>query len=131
MDDDEGGSGQTGFVAQVGYAIKYMIPVLLLFGAVVAGMYLGGLGYAEIKTTVVQAPLYETTALETNSAEPFYSYKFYCDSTKLNLPLTIIPKDVNSSTSYLVAAEANSATGYYGCATPVAGDGVYKRVIHD
>jgi LMBR1 domain-containing protein 1 len=89
-DDDPDGKRSSG--GQLGYAIKYIIPTLLVFGGIVAGMYFGGLGYADIPTTYLQAPLIETTELELNSLDAFFSFNFYCNSTAMGNPFALNPR---------------------------------------
>jgi LMBR1 domain-containing protein 1 len=90
-DDDPDGKPRSGG-GQFGYAIKYIIPTLIVFGGIVAAMYLGGLGYAEIQTTYLQAPLIDTTDLELNSLDSFFSFQFYCDANAMGTPITLTPR---------------------------------------
>jgi hypothetical protein len=69
-----------------------MMPTIVIFGGIVAGMYFGGLAYASIDTTYLQSPMYETTELETKSLDAFFSFLFYCNSTMNNQPITLNPR---------------------------------------
>jgi LMBR1 domain-containing protein 1 len=74
---------------QIGYAIKWTIPTLIFMGGVIAAMYYGGLGYAEISTTVLQSPLFETSNLESISANLFFNMTFYCNATGMGVPILL------------------------------------------
>ncbi|KAJ3269266.1 hypothetical protein HDV01_001633 [Terramyces sp. JEL0728] len=89
-DDNENGESSAG--AQFGYAIKYIIPTLIILAGIIAAMYWGGLGYAEIKTTYLQSPLFDTTLIEQSSLDFFFSFEFYCNGSAIGVPITLRPK---------------------------------------
>ena len=88
-DDPEGGNRSS--AAQLGYAIKWTIPTLCVFAGIIAAMYFGGLATAEIPATYLQSPLFETTDLEANSLDSYFTFQFYCNTTTLGVPITLIP----------------------------------------
>jgi LMBR1 domain-containing protein 1 len=118
-DDDPDGKTTRSAGSQFGYAIKYIIPTLLVFGGIVAGMYFGGLGYADIQTTYLQAPLIDTTDLELNSLDAFFSFDFYCNSTAMgsSIPLTSrSPLEANGTAPVFVPNPAgNTGIPGFGC----------------
>ena len=80
--------------------MKWTIPTLMFTGGVIAAMYFGGLGYAEIKTTYLESPLIETTDLDSISNAPFYSFQFYCNATAMSRAIQLnanIPLAPNAS----------------------------------
>jgi hypothetical protein len=77
---------------QLSYAMRYLIPTLLVFAGIVAAMYYGGLGNATVPTTYLQSPMYDTTNLETLSLDAFFSFDFYCNSSASGKPITLTPK---------------------------------------
>ncbi|KAJ3346543.1 hypothetical protein HDU91_007013 [Kappamyces sp. JEL0680] len=89
-DSEDGPRGTAG--QQFAYALKYIIPTLVFFAAIVAGMYYGGLAYATINTTYLQSPMYDTTDLETKSLDAFFSFSFYCNSSANGVPISLNPK---------------------------------------
>lgn len=105
--------------AQFGYALKYIIPTLFVYAAIIIGMYYGGLGYAEIKTTYLQSPLFETTGLEANSLDAFFSFSFYCNSSALGLPIALTPRipigTNQSSPVFIPTPYGLSASPGFGC----------------
>lgn len=113
--------------SQVGYALKYMVPTIFFMAGAVAAMYYGGLGYAQIQTTYLQSPLIETTALEANSIDPFFSFYFYCDATAMGVPIPVTPKsplmEGQAQVTYTPVAFSGTTVGAYGCSrlsSPVA-----------
>ncbi|KAH6572508.1 hypothetical protein BASA62_003335 [Batrachochytrium salamandrivorans] len=116
--DDEDGVKRSAS-GQFGYAIKWIIPTLAFAAGIVAAMYWGGLGYAEITTTYLQSPLFDTTDLEVNSLVGFYNFQFYCNTSAVGKTITLTPRfplGVNSSVPvYAVIPAANTALPSYGC----------------
>lgn len=86
-------------------------------------MYYGGLGYATIKTTYLQSPLYETTELESQSLDAFFSFGFYCNSSASGVPITLNPKiptfSGSSAITFTPSAEANTNLPDFGCSAIV------------
>ncbi|KAI8909694.1 hypothetical protein EDD86DRAFT_238344 [Gorgonomyces haynaldii] len=120
-DDDPDSPGRSSSAHQLGYAIKWTIPTLAIYAGIIAGMYWGGLGYAEINTTYLQSPLYDTTGLEANSLDNFYTFQFYCNKTIQGTTLTLTPKTplgVNQTAPvFTVTAVTGTNAPKYGCST--------------
>ncbi|KAK6093291.1 hypothetical protein MT418_006614 [Batrachochytrium dendrobatidis] len=106
---------------QFGYAIKWIIPTLAFIAGIVAAMYWGGLGYAQISTTYLQSPLFDTTDLEANSLAGFYTFQFYCNTTAVGKTITLTPRvplAVNASApTYTVTPAGTSGSPGFGCAS--------------
>jgi hypothetical protein len=92
-----------------------MLPTLIIFAGIVAGMYWGGLGYAEVPTTLIQAPIFETTDIELNSLDSIFDFRFYCNSLSINVSIPLTPKDVARPVTYFPVPEANTSSPIYGC----------------
>nr|KAJ3422296.1 hypothetical protein HK105_000333 [Polyrhizophydium stewartii] len=89
-DDDDGTSRSAS--GQLAYAIKWIIPTLIVAAGTVAGMYLGGLGYAEVSTTYLQSPFFDTTQLEIDSLAGYYTFEFYCNTSAVGTIITLTPR---------------------------------------
>eukprot|EP00842_Homolaphlyctis_polyrhiza_P000811 jgi/Hompol1/1730/HPOL_005041-RA len=116
---DDPDAPQRSASGQLGYAIKWIIPVLLFFAGVIAAMYWGGLGYAEISTTYLQSPLFDTTDLETKSFDAFYSFQFYCNTSAVGKTITLRPRVPVSNGSavptYTSTYYLNTGQPKFGC----------------
>jgi hypothetical protein len=77
--DDDGPETKSGS-HQIGYALKWTIPTLLFMAGLIYALYQSGLGYADIPTTLLQSPLFETTAFK-DDINLFYNMSFYCNRT--------------------------------------------------
>ncbi|KAI8927660.1 hypothetical protein BC831DRAFT_451739 [Entophlyctis helioformis] len=121
--DDPDGSSRSS-AGQLGYAIKWIIPTLMMMGGIVAGMYLGGLGYADIQTTYLQSPLFDTTDLEAESLAGFYTFAFYCNTTAIGSTIPLTPRTplgVNQSAPvFVVSALTGTDKPGYGCKSLVS-----------
>ena len=119
-------SHPSGVGHQLSYAMRYLIPTLLVFAGVVAAMYYGGLGNATVPTTYLQSPMYDTTNLETLSLDAFFSFDFYCNSSAIGKPITLTPKipafSGSSNPTYSPSPFPATAVPNYGCESlPVSG----------
>lgn len=127
-DDKDGGVDKRSSAAQVGYALRYIIPTMMVFGLIVFLMYwptIGNLGTASIRTTYLQSPIYDTTQLESTSLDPFFTFTFYCNSSQ---PAAItlnpkIPALAGSNTNSTFTAKYYGSTNAidYGCSGITSG----------
>lgn len=84
-------------------------------------MYYGGLGYADVNTTYLQSPLFDTTDLEASSLDTFFTFQFYCDRAALGTAIALVPKiplGINGTVPRFLPSSALAAgTGSpkYGC----------------
>ncbi|KAI8897956.1 LMBR1-like membrane protein [Globomyces pollinis-pini] len=119
-EDSEDGSSGRSAGKQFSYAIKYMLPMLIVLVGVIGGMYFGGLGYAQINTTYLQSPLYDTTYLEANSLDSFFTFQFYCNYTAIGTTIPLTPKTplgINESApAYPITIATGTDAASYGCA---------------
>jgi LMBR1 domain-containing protein 1 len=113
--DDDGPESKSA-THQIGYAVRWTIPTLLFMGGLIYVLYLpSGLGYADIQTTLLQSPLYETTAFK-EDINLFYNLTFFCNRTAVTnnaqiLLVKNITLPVNQTfQSFTVTPYQNSAT---------------------
>lgn len=110
---------------QIGYALKWTIPTLLVFAGIIAAMYWGGLGYATINTTYLQSPLFDTTDIEASSLDSFFTLKFYCNATAMGKPLILTPKNPLVPITYTPTPIGTTGSPLLGCQS-LTGSPVFK-----
>ena len=78
-------------------------------------MYWGGLGYAEIPTTYLQSPLFDTTDIETNALDNIWNFRFFCNSTAIGISLPLNRLNPNDTTGYAVIPVEGTDQPVFGC----------------
>jgi hypothetical protein len=106
-------------LGQCGFAFQYIVPTILLIGCIVFAMYYFGLGYADINTAFIEAPLFDTTELEAQSIDAFYTFDFYCNSKVINTAITLnstVPLGEGEfAPTYIPSIVGSSGNLIYGC----------------
>lgn len=105
---------------QIGYALKWTIPTLMFLGGIIYALWASGLGNADIPTTLLQSPLFETTDQDQNMNQ-FFNMTFYCDTgmvnnqSKIAVPFTGVLGVNQTEPLYTISAVSQSNMPQYGC----------------